>query len=353
MIKAEALSRTYGDVVAVNQVSFEIGRGEIVGLLGHNGAGKTTIMKMVTGFLEPSSGSISVNGKDAYANRLQIQGQIGYLPENCPLYPEMSVLGFLEYAAMLRGVPESQTIDRIRYAVDKTKLLPVAQKPINTLSRGYRQRLGVAQAILNAPTILILDEPTNGLDPSQILEMRSLIKELAETATVVISTHILQEVRAVCGRVIIINNGRVALDAAMDQLETAGRILISVNQPPSECLSIFEKVGNMKLIDQYSKSDQYFYTIEPQGEHVRSMAPQIARALVENGADIYAIQPLVRDLEVVFGEITAGNNGATAAIGKDLGSDDRQDNASASPELNASEETARSGIQLNGEASEQ
>ncbi|MCI5219889.1 MAG: ABC transporter ATP-binding protein, partial [Candidatus Electrothrix sp. LOE2] len=190
MINVEHLTRKYGDFTAVDDVSFAIGQGEIVGLLGHNGAGKTTIMKMMTGFLEPTKGNITVDDLDVGRNRREIQKKIGYLPENCPVYPEMTVLEYLEYSAALHGVAEQDRPALIREAVARTALEAKATKPLSTLSRGYRQRTGVAQAILHKPDILILDEPTNGLDPTQIQHMRTLIRELAETSTVIISTHI-------------------------------------------------------------------------------------------------------------------------------------------------------------------
>ncbi|MCI5158128.1 MAG: ABC transporter ATP-binding protein, partial [Candidatus Electrothrix sp. AUS1_2] len=219
MIKVEHLTRKYGDFTAVDDVSFEIGQGEIVGLLGHNGAGKTTIMKMITGYLEPTEGNITIDGLDVGRDRREIQKKIGYLPENCPVYPEMTVLDYLEYSAALHGVKEQDRPTLIREAVARTALEAKASKQLSTLSRGYRQRTGVAQAILHKPDILILDEPTNGLDPTQIQHMRTLIRELAETSTVIISTHILQEVQAICDRVIIIKDGSVALDARVDGLQ--------------------------------------------------------------------------------------------------------------------------------------
>jgi ABC-2 type transport system ATP-binding protein len=305
MIKAERLTRTYGKVLAVNDVSFEIGPHEIVGLLGHNGAGKTTIMKMITGYLEPSGGSITVNGIDVGAERLAVQKQIGYLPENCPLYPEMMVLDYLEYAAAMHGVPADRIVERIRYVIEKTKLAAVAEKPISTLSRGYKQRLGVAQAILGSPSILILDEPTNGLDPSQILEMRALVKELAETATVVVSTHILQEVQAVCDRVIIINSGRVALDSKIVELQSTHRLKITVDRDPESLSEIVSGV-NLHIVDHQAKDGQHSYILDGKGQDLSSKTPDLAKALVERGCKIYAIQPVVRDLETIFGEITGG-----------------------------------------------
>jgi ABC-2 type transport system ATP-binding protein len=213
MIEVRELSRSYGELKAVDRVTFDISRREIVGLLGHNGAGKTTIMKMLTGFLEPSSGTIRIEGLEIADCRREIQRRIGYLPENCPLYPDMTVLDHLDYHASLHGIATSGRAAAIRRAVERTELGAKAMAQVATLSRGYRQRLGVAQAILHEPDILILDEPTNGLDPSQIQHMRSLIRELAGHATVIISTHILQEVEAICGRVLIMRAGRLALDS--------------------------------------------------------------------------------------------------------------------------------------------
>ena len=222
MIAAKNLTRTYGTFTAVDRVSFTIDEGEIVGLLGHNGAGKTTIMKMLTGFLEPDSGSVSIYGHDIQEERSVAQSYIGYLPENCPLYPDMTVAAFLDYAAELKGLSEFEKPAAICEAIDATELGEKVMSPISSLSRGYRQRVGVAQAILHNPKIVILDEPTNGLDPSQIKHMRALIERLAKNATVILSTHILQEVAAVCGRVIIVNRGKLALDSALAGLGGAG-----------------------------------------------------------------------------------------------------------------------------------
>ena len=230
MIEVEHLTRTYGSFKAVDDVSFQIKHGEVVGLLGHNGAGKTTIMKMLTGFLEPSDGKISIDNYNIDQDRLAIQHKIGYLPENSPTYPEMSVIDYLVYTAGLRGVAEESIMGSVKDAIMRTDLLEKADKPISTLSRGYRQRVGVAQAILHKPQILILDEPTNGLDPSQILDMRALIKRFSEHATVILSTHILQEVQAVCDRVLILRNGKLALDSRLEDLKNSSRLLVTVDQ---------------------------------------------------------------------------------------------------------------------------
>ncbi len=234
MIEIQGLSRSYGDLRAVDDVSFEIGRGEVVGLLGHNGAGKTTIMKMLTGFLEPDAGEIRIDGLDIATQRRAVQGRIGYLPENCPLYPEMTVIDYLDHQAALHGVGPDDRPAAIRGALERTELTAKATATIATLSRGYRQRVGVAQAILHGPAVLILDEPTNGLDPSQIQHMRDLIRDLAETATLIISTHILQEVEAVCDRVLILRAGRLALDQRLADLRAGSRLLLTLDRPPAE-----------------------------------------------------------------------------------------------------------------------
>jgi ABC-2 type transport system ATP-binding protein len=312
MIRAENLTRTFGPVVAAQEVTFEIGSGEIVGLLGHNGAGKTTIMKMITGCLEPTSGSITINDINVWLNRSSIQRQIGYLPENCPLYPEMTVIDYLDYAAALRGIPESKKLEQIGLAIEKTNLISVLEKSINTISRGYRQRLGVAQAILNSPQILILDEPTNGLDPSQILEMRSLITELAKTATVVVSTHILQEVQAVCSRVIIINSGKVALDANLSDLQVTGRLHVRTNSQPADFSLILAKLENFMVINSQTQQLQYDYTVDVTTQNPSEATALLARTLVEHDCKVFAIQPIVRDLESIFGEITTKGGTASA-----------------------------------------
>src|SRR5690554_6115506 len=203
MLEVSGLSRRYGDFVAVDKVSFTIGAGEIVGLLGHNGAGKTTIMKMLSGYLEPDAGKVRIGGIDLAEAPKEVQRRLGYLPENLPVYPDMTVADYLDYAAALKGLAGDAKRSEIARAVRETDIADKFLAPIATLSRGYRQRVGVAQAILGRPRLLILDEPTNGLDPTQTLHMRNLIRRLAEHATVIVSTHIMQEVDALCDRVLI------------------------------------------------------------------------------------------------------------------------------------------------------
>jgi ABC-2 type transport system ATP-binding protein len=301
------LTRTYGDLKAVDQVSFEIGQGEIVGLLGHNGAGKTTIMKMLTGFLEPTGGSIEIDGLDLATSRSAVQRLIGYLPENDPLYPEMTVIDYLDFAAELHGVAESERLARIREAIAKTDLEAKAADPIATLSRGYRQRVGVAQAIIHNPKVLILDEPTNGLDPTQVQQMRELIRDLARQATVIISTHVLQEVQAICDRVIIIRSGRKALDAGMAELQAGKRLLVSLDAAPELALDLLGSLDGVKGVETVLEPGVgHRYTLDLHGTQALSdTAPLVADRVTSRGWKLFALQPERRDLETIFGEISA------------------------------------------------
>jgi ABC-2 type transport system ATP-binding protein len=307
MISAKNLTRNYGSFTAVDNVSFTIGDGEIVGLLGHNGAGKTTIMKMLTGFLEPSAGSVTINGCDIESDRSRAQGYVGYLPENCPLYPEMTVAAFLDYAAELKGMAGGEKVDAIKEAIAATELQEKIMAPISSLSRGYRQRVGVAQAILHNPKIVILDEPTNGLDPSQIKQMRALIKRLAENATVMLSTHILQEVAAVCGRVIIVNRGKVALDKPLSELGGGGRLLLATDGKPDAVQAILAPLGVVSRIETLSSTDKAStYGLSLNGQPADQTAAHVARAINNNGLALFALHAESRDLETIFAEITAG-----------------------------------------------
>jgi len=303
MIEVRRLTRSYGDLKAVDDVSFDIGRSEVVGLLGHNGAGKTTVMRMLTGYLEPDAGEIRIEGLELCAQRRQVQRRIGYLPENCPLYPEMTVIDYLEYQATLQGLPISERPAAIRAAIERTDLAPRADQVIATLSRGYRQRVGVAQAILHRPRVLILDEPTNGLDPSQIQQMRILIRELVEDATLILSTHILQEVEAVCDRVLIMRAGYLALDSRLDDLSHPQRLLVTLAQDPAratELLMELDPVTAVELVGTADGRHRYVLdTADPAGA-----APLVARAVGTAGWDLYGLEPEVRDLESLFGAVS-------------------------------------------------
>ncbi len=305
MIDVNNLSRYYDNLLAVDSVDFKIEKGEVVGLLGHNGAGKTTIMKMLTGYLEPSSGSITIDGLKIGPDTGLIQKKIGYLPENCPVWPEMTVIDYLEYQATLHKININSVPDLINKAINKTALNEKATSSIQTLSRGYRQRVGVAQALLHMPDIIILDEPTNGLDPTQILHMRDLIKELAETATIIVSTHVLQEVQAVCERVLIMRSGKLVVDSKISSLQASSRLLLSIENTKVNVINELKKISSVGDIEKKldNNSIQVF-----QINASEDLAPTIIESLVTLGVKIRSVNPERRDLETVFSEVSLESN---------------------------------------------
>jgi ABC-2 type transport system ATP-binding protein len=233
VIEASGLSKRYGDLIAVDDVSFSVQPGEVVGFLGPNGAGKTTTMRILTGFLPPTDGRVVIDGHDIFSDPLAARRAIGYLPESPPIYPEMSVEGYLLYVSKLKDVPRRERRSAVDRAVERCGLVEVRRRVIGALSKGFRQRVGLAQAIVHDPPVMILDEPTVGLDPIQIREIRALIGELAgvregKARTVILSTHILPEVEAICQRVIIMHRGRKALDAPLAELQRGGASLEEV-----------------------------------------------------------------------------------------------------------------------------
>jgi ABC-2 type transport system ATP-binding protein len=218
MIEVRDLWKTYGSFRALLGVSFDVRRGEILGFLGPNGAGKTTAMKIMTGFIYPASGSVTVGGLDVVENSLEVRRKIGYLPEHAPLYPDLTVTEYLRFCAALRDLPGGRAKARIDAVIDLCALVPKRRAPIKTLSKGYRQRVGIAQAILHEPEVLILDEPTVGLDPNQVVPIREIIRDVGRERTVILCSHILPEVEATCGRVVIISEGRIVGDGAPKDL---------------------------------------------------------------------------------------------------------------------------------------
>ena len=218
MIEVTSLSKTYGDYTAVSNVSFSADKGDVVGFLGPNGAGKTTTIRMLATYLPPTSGTASIAGFDVVRQADEVRRRIGYLPENPPLYPEMTVFEYLKFIAEIKGVPRATVRSRIEEVLEQCFIADVRNKLCQHLSRGYRQRVGLAKAIINDPEVIILDEPTSGLDPKQIIEIRQLIRSLGESHTVLLSTHILPEVSMVCNKVVIISNGRVVIESSLDDL---------------------------------------------------------------------------------------------------------------------------------------
>src|SRR5713226_3108563 len=238
MIEVQELTKYFGTTLAVDQVSFKVEKGEIIGLLGPNGSGKTTIMRILTGFFPPTSGRAMIGGLDVAEHSLETRRRVGYLPENMVLYPDLSVDALLEFGARVREIDPKTTRDRIEYSLDTCGLRDVRRKLIGKLSKGYRQRVGIAQAILSDPEVLILDEPTVGLDPRQVVEIRELIRSLAGRSTVLLSTHILPEVNMTCGRVVIIDRGRIVAqdtpEALSAKLQGSEQSLVVVAGPHDE-----------------------------------------------------------------------------------------------------------------------
>ena len=261
--------------------------------------------------MEPTAGHIDINGLDIRTHRQAVQRQIGYLPENCPVYPEMTVIDYLDYTAALHGVAKGERGALIREAIVRTELESRAVDLISTLSRGYRQRVGVAQAILHRPTLLILDEPTNGLDPTQIQHMRGLIKALAETATIIISTHILQEVQAVSDRVLIIQDGCKVLDARLDALQSGSHLRLVTDAEPARATALLTALAQVTAVDSAAadgKRHAYTLTIDG-GLDPTEVAPSVAQACIEHGFRLYTLAPERRDLEAIFGELSAPQGG--------------------------------------------
>jgi len=301
MIQVDGLNRLYGDFHAVKDVSFTIGRGEIVGLLGHNGAGKTTIMKMLTGFLEPSSGSIRFDDLALEEHRLTIQSWIGYLSESLPVYPEMSVLDYLFYCADMRRIAKSEQDERVISALKKTELQEKALDPISTLSRGFKQRVGVAQALIHNPKLLILDEPTNGLDPHQTQQMRDLIRALASDATVILSTHIMQEVEALCDRVLILDRGQLVVDKSLAELRGVDGISISCNANTAD----LKKLCQGKQVELLSSEAgvNHFRVSSNDADDNQQFCSQLASAIIGAGHQLYEISVHRQNLEQIFSNI--------------------------------------------------
>jgi len=307
MIDVTHLSKSYGPVQALDQVSFHISAGEIVGLLGPNGAGKTTMIKILTGYLQPDEGQVMVDGLDVITHTLEVQQRIGYLPENAPLYPELSVQTYLKMIAELRQIPQEEQMAFLSEAVRATDLADQLTRPIGQLSKGYRQRVGLSQAILHKPQLLILDEPTIGLDPTQIAEVRNLIRRLARQSTVLLSTHILSEVEAICDRVIILMNGQIKADARLSDLATTSDVVLVLAQDAADVADDLRSLPGVKAVTPAPVPDGHEYRIRgADGADLRPAIYQLAR---EKDWPLRELRRDVRTLEMVFNELaTAAEN---------------------------------------------
>ena len=303
MIQVTDLKKSYGPIEALRGVSFEIAPGEIVGLLGPNGAGKTTIIKTLTGFLQPDEGVVQVDGLDVLTHTRQIQAEIGYLPETAPLYPELSVQAYLLMMAELRQIPEDEQIERLSEAVYATALTEHLTRPISQLSKGFRQRVGLAQAIIHRPRLLILDEPTIGLDPTQIVEIRRLIQKLAEQSTILFSTHILSEVEAICDRVIILMNGQIRADARLSELATTSDAILVLDKEPPGVQSELSALDGVEGVELSAAADGYpTYRVHGEGDSA-DLCPAVYDLARQQGWPLRELRRDVRTLESVFNEL--------------------------------------------------
>lgn len=300
-IQVKNLTKIYGEQKAIDSINFEIKTGEIVGFVGPNGAGKSTTMKILTGFIPPSSGEAKINDLDLVEQSLEIRKNIGYLPEHNPLYLDMYVKEYLEFVAGIYKLG-SKTKDRVKEIIEQTGLTVEQNKKIGALSKGYRQRVGLAQALIHNPSILILDEPTSGLDPNQIIEIRNLISEVGKEKTVMLSTHIMQEVEAICDRIIIINKGKIVADDSIetiykhskDQLIT---IVVEFDKETSK-----EQLEAIELVDKVAKIDEKNWLI--QSNSTEDIRPNIFNFAVKSDLAVLSMQKKEKSLEEVFQELT-------------------------------------------------
>jgi ABC-2 type transport system ATP-binding protein len=308
MIEIQNLTKKFHGTTVLDNLSFSVKKGEILGFLGPNGAGKTTTMKIITSFWTPSSGTVKIDNLDISENALAIRAKIGYLPETVPLYDDMRVYEYLRFVAQVRGIAKSEIKDKIKKAIDACGLGKVIERPIEELSKGYRQRVGLAQAIIHNPDILILDEPTTGLDPNQIIEIRDLIKRLGKEKTVIFSTHILSEVSATCDRVIIINNGKIAGEGSPAELAAkAGSreiIYVKIKGPQSEVLQALRGMENIDSAEQKDREadDIFGYELKPrEGADPRE---KLSMMIMSKGWSILEFSKKAVSLEDVFRELT-------------------------------------------------
>jgi len=320
LIKIEHMSKSYGPYPAVIDVSFEVLKGEIVGFLGPNGAGKTTTMRVVTGFTPPTEGEVTVGGYDVVSHSLEVRRHIGYLPETVPLYLDMTVNDYLTYMGEIRGMNSSWVQERLPKVIDMVKLGEYQNTLVGRLSKGYRQRTGIAQAILHEPDVLVMDEPTIGIDPIQVVETRELISNLGEEHTMLLSSHILPEVSAICKRVLVINDGRIVADDKPDdlseKLQHAERIEISVRgaEAPEfinsmrEISSVIDARSDLRAsVVQRSEREDFSPFIVDAKPNVQA-SEQIAKSIIENGWGLTNLTPLPMTLEEIFLELTTEEN---------------------------------------------
>lgn len=311
VISVSQLTKAYGHVLAVDHISFEVAKGQIVGFLGPNGAGKSTTLKMLTCYLPPTSGSATVNGFDIFHQSHEVRDNLGYLPENTPLYTEMKVSEYLDFRGRLRGMTRDDRRKRMDYVVERCWLGTVRNRVIGHLSKGYRQRVGLADSLLHNPAVLILDEPTVGLDPTQIRETRKLIRDLGGDHTVVLSTHILPEVEAVCDRAVVIASGRVVAQGTPEELRTSrrmtARVLVECRGPSKEVEAALSRVSGVAKVEikDGASADKQFTTFALRPRESQDVREEVASTIIRNGWPLREIRLEHATLEEFFVQVTA------------------------------------------------
>jgi ABC-2 type transport system ATP-binding protein len=318
VIEVQHLTKRYGRITAVEDVSFRVDRGEILGFLGPNGAGKTTTMRILTGYMPATEGRAIVAGFDVFDQPVDAKRRTGYLPETPPLYPDMTVAEYLAFVAKIKGVPAADRRSRIQHVMDRTRIADMANRQCGKLSKGYRQRVGLAQSIIHNPDVLILDEPTAGLDPKQIIETRQLIKELAGDHTIILSTHILPEVSQTCQRVVIINKGKVvAVDTPANltaRLRGSETMYVQVDADGADAAAALGRVPGVTRVVEADRRD-HTVGYEVESGHGRDVRRELARAVIGNNWGLLELRPMRMSLEEIFLSLTTEEtqNAATEA----------------------------------------
>jgi ABC-2 type transport system ATP-binding protein len=316
VIEVEHLTKRYGPVTAVDDISFSVQRGEILGFLGPNGAGKTTTMRVLTGYMPPTDGKAVVAGYDVFEQPIEAKRRTGYLPETPPLYPDMTVRDYLSFVSRIKGVPRAERTARVNEMMEKTRIADVANRHCGKLSKGYRQRVGLAQALMHNPDVLILDEPTAGLDPKQIIETRQLIKALAGDHTIILSTHILPEVSQTCQRVVIINRGKVVAvdtpDNLTSRLQGSATMYLQVDAAGADVASVLQRVSGVTRV-AVTDTKQQIVGYEVDSEAGRDVRRELAAAIVGRGWGLLEMRPMRLSLEEIFLHVTTEETPAAAA----------------------------------------
>ena len=309
MIELKNITKYYGDFPAVTNISFKIEKGEIVGLLGPNGAGKSTTMKMITGFMPPTSGELTVDGNDIVSQSIEARRKIGYLPETVPLYTDMTVYSYIEYMGMLRGLSKKNIKSKVDNVIEICKLEDYRNSLISKLSKGFRQRVGISQAIIHEPEVLVLDEPTIGIDPNQVVETRQLIKNLSGEHTLILSSHILPEVSSICERVLIIHEGEIAASDTIENLSSLmsgkNKIEADIIGSPQAIVTELEKINDVKSVQfSINKSSSEFSTFSIESEINSDIRSEIAKIIINNDWGLIRLQSMGMSLEDIFLQIT-------------------------------------------------